>query len=137
MSMGYGVCVAPLMFPPGAQNMYYAPAPHPSYAGMRMGASFGNTNGDAAHCPVFHPHFPTPIVNYQGAIAPMHGHPCPRLHTTVSGAHTHLFSPTKSNKTTVMGPSALKLTNHKKSHNVEVSSSVSTQVSDGSVYYHS
>ncbi|XP_041992787.1 transcription factor PIF3-like isoform X1 [Salvia splendens] len=136
MSMGYGVCVAPLMFPPGAQNMYYAHTPHPSYAGMRMGASFGNTNGDSVHCPVFHPHFPTPIVNCQGAIAPMHGHPCPRLHTTVSGAHTHLFPPTKSNKTTVMGASALKLTDqnskdliaNKKSHNVEVSSSVSTNL---------
>ncbi|KAG6418099.1 hypothetical protein SASPL_120298 [Salvia splendens] len=144
MSMGYGVCVAPLMFPPGAQNMYYAPTPHPSYAGMRMGAGFGNMTVDAAHCSVFYQHFSTPVVNCQGAIAPMHGHPCPRLHSTVSGVHTHFFPPTKCNKTTAMGSSALKLTNHnskdvianKKSHNMEVSSSVSTQVSDGSVYYY-
>ncbi|XP_041991124.1 transcription factor PIF3-like isoform X2 [Salvia splendens] len=136
MSMGYGVCVAPLMFPPGAQNMYYAPTPHPSYAGMRMGAGFGNMTVDAAHCSVFYQHFSTPVVNCQGAIAPMHGHPCPRLHSTVSGVHTHFFPPTKCNKTTAMGSSALKLTNHnskdvianKKSHNMEVSSSVSTQL---------
>ncbi|XP_047944033.1 transcription factor PIF3-like isoform X2 [Salvia hispanica] len=142
MSMGYGVCAAPLMFPPGAQNMYYAPTPHPSYTGMRMGASFGNTNGDSVHYPIFHPHFPTPVVNCQGAIAPMHGHICPRLHTAVSGAHTHFFPPIKSNKTSVMGPSGLKLTNHKStssrlnskdlmanknSQNVEMSSSISTQ----------
>ncbi|KAL1558823.1 transcription factor PIF3-like isoform X1 [Salvia divinorum] len=137
MSMGYGVCVAPLMFPSGAQNMYYAPTPHPSYAGMRMGASFGsNTNRDSGHCPVFHPHFPTSVVNCQGAIAPMHGHPCPRLQNTVSGARAHFFPPITSNKTSVMGSSALKLPNHKStlnskdlnSQNVEVSSSISTQL---------
>lgn len=74
MSMGAGLCIPPVMFPPGIQIMHPAHVPHFSPMGMGMGMGFGTSmldmNGGASpRCPIF----PVPTMQATQFSHPMSG----------------------------------------------------------------
>ncbi|XP_057539702.1 transcription factor PIF3-like isoform X2 [Amaranthus tricolor] len=76
LSMGPGLYMQPMMFPPGMQPIHGAHMPHfsPMGLGMGMGMGFGmnmlNMNSGARMVPFLGPHYPIP-----GTRPPFHGMP--------------------------------------------------------------
>ncbi|KZV15099.1 hypothetical protein F511_37925 [Dorcoceras hygrometricum] len=99
MSMGAGLCMPPLMFPPGIQQMHPTHVPHFSPMGMSMGMGFGTSmvdmnGGGTPRCPIFplppmqaaqfsHPMSgPFNFPRVPGHSFPVYGYPSQGLHNS-------------------------------------------------------
>ncbi|XP_073123385.1 transcription factor PIF3-like isoform X2 [Henckelia pumila] len=74
MSMGAGLCMPPVMFPPSIQHMHPPHVPHFSRMGMNMGMGFGTSmldmnGGGTQRCPIF----PVPPMQTAQFSHPMSG----------------------------------------------------------------
>ncbi|KAL2460646.1 Transcription factor PIF3 [Abeliophyllum distichum] len=94
MSMGAGLCMPPMMFPPGMQHIHPAHMPHfsPMGVGMGMGMGMGmgfgmgmlDMNGGTPGCPIF----PVPPMQGSHFTSPMPG---PTNFPRMAGSNRQIF----------------------------------------------